>query len=742
MSLTVIEGAVAREEWRAALEAALAWWRETRAPEIAALVDVLALRLATPSFDRRVTEESWLAHVEADPIGNLGPALAVVLRSYSGGASPEDLHRRLARLRPLDDPRVAAACVEILRRAPYHEPGHRSGREYEPILAELAHLADVRQVEPLREIVARPTAPKAWLRQHLARVLPALADRLAERTLAPLPDVHALAERLMPAVPSDDALVAAVHANPDEDGPREVLADFWIERGDPRGELVSLQLKASRGTATEKDRKRIAALLRRHEKTWIGAVEAVTKPNRVWDRGFLDVIELRAGTRAAEAIRLEAMRSPALATVRVLHHGHASEKIFRDFVKAAPNVRELHATSKDMLAELLESPPPRLERLVVHHDLEHAELKAIDAAFPRLAKLWFPLVSAARQIAAVAAFAEGRRPRFEIVATGDGPPGSRWLAPWLLAVRGELAALGEVKLQVGAAAITATAGERGLRLHVAVSDLHHIKEIVPAVAPVEHVTLTVGDGGGPDNVFRLYERSSRRSPTSSSTRRGAGRSIADTRSGENRHARGRERGDAPAGIGVVDERLVGRALVDGGRKRIRFIEHLQRGLARGEVRRSARRGLHEVIHGGDGLVRGEREHDLGAITDEKVLDGGALRPVEDLAVIAAVVGDDGLAAEEVRHRAERAVAREGDREREEVRPRRPDGANPCARRRRRRGARGIVERIDPSGHPPALDVGQSARGRGERGGPRLERCLASGVFREDVGHALLTEQVE
>jgi uncharacterized protein (TIGR02996 family) len=41
--------------------------------------------------------------------------------------------------------------------------------------------------------------------------------------------------------PAEAALLAAVRAAPDDDGPKLVYADWLIERGDPRGELVALE---------------------------------------------------------------------------------------------------------------------------------------------------------------------------------------------------------------------------------------------------------------------------------------------------------------------------------------------------------------------------------------------------------------------------------------------------------------------------------------------------------------------
>ena len=165
------------------------------------------------------------------------------------------------------------------------------------------------------------------------------------------------------------------------------------------------------------------------------------------------------------------------------------------------------AVSKDMLAELLASPPPRLERLGVEHVLDDASYDAIAVAFPRLKTLWIPEVDVDVQIQRVAAFLKRRALDFEIVLRCDG--GSLVpLAPWLLAVRAELAPLREVTLLIhGGPFVRATAGEHGLRLHLSIPHLHWVRDLLPALAPIEHVKLTLTPGSPPpSDIRRLYDR--------------------------------------------------------------------------------------------------------------------------------------------------------------------------------------------------------------------------------------------
>ncbi|HEY0251736.1 MAG TPA: TIGR02996 domain-containing protein, partial [Kofleriaceae bacterium] len=77
-------------------------------------------------------------------------------------------------------------------------------------------------------------------------------------------------------------LLAAIRADPDDDAPRAIYADLLAERGDPRGELIHLQLERSE----DDDRDlREELLLRRYERQWTQA--AGVRGARVsYRRGF------------------------------------------------------------------------------------------------------------------------------------------------------------------------------------------------------------------------------------------------------------------------------------------------------------------------------------------------------------------------------------------------------------------------------------------------------------------------
>src|SRR5687768_2731314 len=74
-----------------------------------------------------------------------------------------------------------------------------------------------------------------------------------------------------------DALLAAIRANPEEDPPRLVFADWLDENGDPgRAEFVRLQCELSRLTDDGSDSQAVYEFLR--DRDW------VTRPAADWTR--------------------------------------------------------------------------------------------------------------------------------------------------------------------------------------------------------------------------------------------------------------------------------------------------------------------------------------------------------------------------------------------------------------------------------------------------------------------------
>ena len=72
--------------------------------------------------------------------------------------------------------------------------------------------------------------------------------------------------------PDEAAFLERVCAQPDDDGPRLVFADWLDERDDPRGQFIRVQLALSRLSVDDARRNRLidreAALLARYYASW------------------------------------------------------------------------------------------------------------------------------------------------------------------------------------------------------------------------------------------------------------------------------------------------------------------------------------------------------------------------------------------------------------------------------------------------------------------------------------------
>ena len=359
MSLAEIELAVRADDHRRAIALALAQWRRHRHPDLADLVALIGARWTVPPLAARSTtsidfQDVWLRALERDPIGSLAPALATLTRAIPlVGTTPNHLRygawfERAAALADIADPRIGDAFVAVLGQMPFrHEIEERL---YDPLLDQLARLGDIRQSAPLRELLGRQTWSRSWLRQLVARGVPPVLAALDEIAISGTLDVDALDRTFAllggrpptrRAAADDEAgsLVQLVVAALDDDGPREVLADFWLERDDPRGHLIALQLKQSRGTATAGDLRNAERLIKRHEEEWLGTLVLVSK-QRLFRRGFLEELTLTR-PRVQPAAWARVYDEPALATVRRIHRGNASEHLHARLVAAAPNLRAI-----------------------------------------------------------------------------------------------------------------------------------------------------------------------------------------------------------------------------------------------------------------------------------------------------------------------------------------------------------------------------------------------------------------
>jgi len=162
-----------------------------------------------------------------------------------------------------------------------------------------------------------------------------------------------------------DDLLAAVFADPDADGPRAVLADYLIGRGDPRGEFLRLQLaRHAQGGADEALSPAEEDLLARHGEQWFGA-HFVRMTTGTPERGFFARVGVgrylhRLATLAEDVglrtVRHLEIRRDDVRSDRGLHRLLASEQL--------PNLLRVGVLRPVDLAALVGAPArPRWIRL-------------------------------------------------------------------------------------------------------------------------------------------------------------------------------------------------------------------------------------------------------------------------------------------------------------------------------------------------------------------------------------------
>lgn len=151
-----------------------------------------------------------------------------------------------------------------------------------------------------------------------------------------------------------DALFEQIARAPDDDGSRMVLADLLLERGDPRGEFISLQLAREHGDESERTKGRLRILLGRHARQWLPPGVA---PEQVeFRRGFLSCANLVGATDPLhrEWLGVEQLHLPARGAVAAPFE-----------VRALLALRDVTLVRRSQLEALVRHRPPALRLLTM-----------------------------------------------------------------------------------------------------------------------------------------------------------------------------------------------------------------------------------------------------------------------------------------------------------------------------------------------------------------------------------------
>jgi len=375
-----------------ALSAALDLWKDSRSPGLAGIIDQLSAALpAEKDFDDAVKKAATT---------NLTARLATLTADVRF-AEACDRVIALENLPP--DPRVAAQLNAFLAVPPFTA---QSSRDFwNSLFEQLAGThADPRTITMLTPLLPKydqifgGTKMGESTAAKIAKLLKALNPRFAEAEFEPVPAaILALVPKqapkaATPAAGSEEALLAAVYANPDDDAPRQVLADALMEKNDPRGEFITLQFRRAAGeTLTPAETKKEKQLIEAHQKQWLGPLyDMVYKDQNVFERGFLAQCRLRLlGGKIRAAMNhpgWNTVREISLSTGGTLEHG--TNLLLQPAMR---NLKALDGAVYDVVKALGESATEhRLEKLVIAW-MHYLEVGPENGEF--VAADWEPLIS-------------------------------------------------------------------------------------------------------------------------------------------------------------------------------------------------------------------------------------------------------------------------------------------------------------------------------------------------------------
>jgi hypothetical protein len=326
-------------------------WRRTRDGRAGDLAQALAALAHPPrKLGKTIGEqhEAWLAleatHTEAD--------VPTLLASIAVGRAELAAERfeRMTGWEP--SPLVGRALCALFEAPPY--PAQHTLPMWEQILALLTRHVDRSVEERLAQVGGRPWPGSARMSKLVREAIKKTLEGRAQAPTWPALSgdeakaIDAIERRFAPAAPPggstavrDEDLFGAVLEHPEETERLEILRDRLLEKGDPRGELIALQLAPS---LDAKGQRRVAGLLRKHQKTWLGTLAPVARDS-TFERGFVATIVYSA----RYAAQLKALvGDPVWATVRAVDffEPRSREAIVRLLVhpvmRSLREVRRLH----------------------------------------------------------------------------------------------------------------------------------------------------------------------------------------------------------------------------------------------------------------------------------------------------------------------------------------------------------------------------------------------------------------
>ncbi len=162
-------------------------------------------------------------------------------------------------------------------------------------------------------------------------------------------------------------LLDEIAATPDDDDPRSIYADYLIERGDPLGTFIALQLaRATRRDPVVSDEEQ--QLLDASWSAWVGAPSASIAAKHVrFERGFWSMCDLR---EVRGTLPPELLAAPAWRTVRKIKlYDIAAPQLAKLLVVARGPLRSLSVAGRTAFVQVTQANVPlSIEELGLAYD--------------------------------------------------------------------------------------------------------------------------------------------------------------------------------------------------------------------------------------------------------------------------------------------------------------------------------------------------------------------------------------
>jgi hypothetical protein len=315
-------------------------WAVTRSPEIEGTIDALGKELgrARPPIagkSREAIETAWaVVAKQHDPVDVFRLLEATWPKSLDAARRRVEL---FAKFPP--DPRITLGVTTRAAR-------HRSWQsiKFHRAVARLVIDAPMRAAAAAIDAIIKThdAAEIVETYEEARSVAFDLKPKQPDRAL--LDEAAGTREREQGRTQQLEQAWAAHVADPGDLAHRAVLADALQAAGDPRGELIALQLADNPDTETKK---RIAALIAAHADAWTGPIPNVAKHARRFERGFLVALRCTAIGGELRAV----YNRPEWVTLEDLYIDGAGCEL-APLVRRMPLLRRLATPHPDLLTQL------------------------------------------------------------------------------------------------------------------------------------------------------------------------------------------------------------------------------------------------------------------------------------------------------------------------------------------------------------------------------------------------------